>query len=253
MKVKKAVITSAGLGSRMKYITSVLPKALLPIFKYENGKLVMRTTIDYILEKLQSVNVNDFCVVVGKHGKLLMDYLYERQVTFVIQKEPKGFGDAVLKAENFVSGQPFFVHADDGVLTGGYIEAKSLFEEIEPGAVLLLKKVENPSRYGVITPEKESQYMNHVTFRIKEVEEKPQKPKSNIAIKAVYIFSSKIFDALKHVEVQENQELELTFGIQEMINQGEEVYGILLENEKWLNVGDPKSYYETLKYTYEQE
>jgi dTDP-glucose pyrophosphorylase len=70
--------------------------------------------------------------VVGKHGKLLMDYMFERNITIVFQDEPKGFGNAVLRAEDFASNEPFFVHADDGVLTGGYREAKSLFEEINP-------------------------------------------------------------------------------------------------------------------------
>ncbi|MCQ4344819.1 MAG: NTP transferase domain-containing protein, partial [Sulfolobaceae archaeon] len=98
MRVRKAVITAAGKGSRMKFITSVLPKALIPLFRTEDGKKVMRPVIDLIAENLSSAGVVKFCLVVGKHGKLLMDYLFERGVTFVFQEEPKGFGDAVLRA-----------------------------------------------------------------------------------------------------------------------------------------------------------
>jgi len=250
MSVKKAVITAAGKGSRMKYITSVLPKALLPLFKAEDGKIVMRPIIDLIMDSLHAASVEKFCIVVGKHGKLLMDYLFEREVTFVFQKEPKGFGDAVLKAEDFAGSDPFFVHADDGVLTGGYKEAASLFSEIRPEAVLLLREVKNPKRYGVVTVQDKGIYMNHKLFKVLEAEEKPENPKSNIAISAVYILTPKVFRALKSITVEEGKELELTYGIQGVIDDGGEVYGILLKDEKWLNVGDPTSYYEALSRTF---
>ncbi len=247
--IRKAVITAAGKGSRMKYITSVLPKALLPLIRREDGKLVMRPIIDLIMESLEAEGVEKFCIVVGKHGKLLLDYLFGRNVTFVFQEEPKGFGDAVSRAEDFASGEPFFVHADDGVLTGGYREARSLFEEIRPEAVLLLREVGNPKRYGIVEVQEKGEYMKHKLFKILRAEEKPERPRSNVAISAVYVFSPRIFEALKKVKVEEGKELELTYGIQELINAGGEVYGILLKEEKWLNVGDPESYFNALSYT----
>jgi len=248
--VTKAVITAAGKGSRMKYITSVLPKALLPLFKAEDGKTVMMPVIDLIMESLKQAYVSKFCLVVGRHGKLLMDYLFERGVTFVFQPEPKGFGDAVLRAEDFANNDPFFVHADDGVLTGGYIEANSLFEEIKPEAVLLIREVSNPKRYGIVTVQEKGEYMGHKYYKVVEAQEKPLEPKSNLGISAVYIFSPKIFNALKSVKVEEEKELELTYGIQKIIENGGEVYAIKLEKEKWLNVGDPQSYYDALNYSY---
>ena len=250
MKVRKAVITAAGKGSRMKYITSVLPKALLPLFRTEDGKKVMRPVIDLIMDSLAQVGVEKFCLVVGRHGKLLMDYLFERGVTFVFQEEPKGFGDAVLRAEDFAGNEPFFVHADDGVLTGGYKEASALFEQVEPDGILLLRKVSNPRRYGVVTYTDLGEFMGHKLFRITSAEEKPKEPKSDIAISAVYVFTPKLFRAIREVKVDEG-ELELTYGIQKLIEQGGEVYGILLNQERWLNVGDPDSYHDALNYTYQ--
>lgn len=243
------MITAAGKGSRMKYITSVLPKALLPLFTKEDGKFVMRPIIDLIMDSLASVGVEKHCVVVGNQGKLLMDYLSERRVTFVTQREPKGFGDAVLKAEDFVGNDPFFVHADDGVLTGGYKESSSLFSEINPDAVLLVRRVANPQRYGVVEVNDKGEYMDHKLFQVRNAEEKPKTPRSDLAISAVYTFSPKIMDSLKKVEVKEG-ELELTYGIKRLIDDGGEVYAILLMNEKWLNVGDPDNYFKALEYTY---
>lgn len=248
--IEKAVITAAGKGSRMKYITTVLPKALLPLFSSENGDLITRPVIDLIFDSLSSVGVKKFCIVVGKHGKLLMDYLFDMGVTFVFQPHPKGFGDAVLKAEDFSSNDPFIVHADDGVLTGGYKEAVSLFDEVKPDAVLLLREVKNPKRYGIVDVKDEGEYMGYKMYRVIEAQEKPQNPRSNIGISAVYIFSPKIFQGLNKVKVEEGKELELTYGIQNIISEGGEVYGILLKDEKWLNVGDPVSYIDALNLTY---
>jgi dTDP-glucose pyrophosphorylase len=248
--IRKAVITAAGKGSRMKYITSVLPKALLPLFRHEDEKLVMRPVIDLITDSLGEIGVNKICLVVGKHGKLLMDYMFERNITIVFQDEPKGFGDAVLRAEDFTSNEPFFVHADDGVLTGGYNEAKSLFNEIKPEAVLLLRQVENPNRYGIVEIKDNGVYMKHKMYKIIDAEEKPENPKSNIAISAVYVFSPKIFNAIKEIRIEEGKELELTYGIKELLREGGEIYGILLDHEQWLNVGDPENYYKALNFTY---
>ncbi|WP_338599314.1 sugar nucleotidyltransferase [Sulfolobus tengchongensis] len=249
--LKKAVITSAGKGSRMKHITNVLPKALLPLFVTENGSKVTRPVIDLIMESLARIGIEKFCIVVGRNGLLLMEYLFERTPTFVFQEIPKGFGDAVLRAEDFSSNEPFFVHADDGVLTDGYSSLKSLFEEILPDAVLFVRKVENPKRYGIIEVQDKGSYDNHRLYKVIGAEEKPQQPKSNLAIAAVYIFKPTIFGALKSIRVEEGKEVELTYGISKLISDGKEVYALeMRDDEKWLNVGDPKSYLDALNYSF---
>lgn len=212
----------------------------------------MRPIIDLIMSSLSSVGVNIFCIVIGKNTKLLMDYLYEREgISFTFQKDPKGFGDAVLKSENFVGNEPFFVHADDGVLTGGYSEASELYEENKPDAVLLLREVDNPFRYGIVKAEEKGEFKNHKLYKIIDAQEKPKSPFSKLAISAVYIFKPAIFDALKEVNNYEG-ELELTYGIKKLLDNGGEIYAILLEKEKWLNVGDPEHYYEALTYSFNQ-
>ncbi|MCL5100603.1 MAG: sugar phosphate nucleotidyltransferase [Candidatus Marsarchaeota archaeon] len=248
--VIKAVITAAGKGSRMKHMTSIMPKVLLPLFTKEDGSRTMRPIVDLILDSIRAAGISRFCFVVGKHKNILMDYLFGREnITFVFQNEPKGFGDAVLKAAEFAGPDPILVHADDGVLTGGYKEALGLFSEKKPACVLLLRKTDNPSRYGIAEVESAGTYMNHEIYMVNGVEEKPKKPKSNFMLSAVYIFSPEIFEAIKTVSSE--GELELTYGIQKLINDGKKVYGVLLEKEKWLNVGDTESYYKALSYTYE--
>ncbi|MEM0016122.1 MAG: sugar phosphate nucleotidyltransferase [Saccharolobus sp.] len=249
--LRKAVITSAGKGSRMKHITSVLPKALLPLFVTENGNKVTRPVIDLIIDSLSKIGINKFCIVVGKNGSLLMQYLFDITPTFVFQELPRGFGDAVLRAEDFSANEPFIVHADDGVLNKGYEYLKAVFEELSPDAVLFLRRVQNPQRYGIVEVQDKGEYKGHKLYKVVNAEEKPQNPRSNLALVAVYVFKPVIFDGLKRVEVDQNKELELTYGIRNLILDGKEVYALeMKEDEQWLNVGDPKSYLDALNYSF---
>lgn len=252
MKVRKAVITAAGKGTRMKHITSVLPKGLLPLFVDEEGRKVTVPVIDLILGSLTKVGVENFCLVVGRNGRILMDYLFELGLgaTFEFQREPKGFGDAVLRAEKFVGNDPFFVHADDGVLSSGYERAAKLFEEREPDAVLLVRKVSNPKRYGIVEARDEGEFMGSKLLRVLDAQEKPSQPRSDLAVSAAYVFKPSLFKALREVESGEG-ELELTYGISGVLRNGGEVWALLLQEEVWLNVGDPDSYIRAMNYTHQ--
>lgn len=237
----------------MKRVTSVVPKGLLPLFKTENGVRIAVPVADLIMEAVSAAGAADFCFVVGRHKSLLMDYLFDRGVgvTFVFQNKPLGFGDAVLRGADFARDSAVIVHADDGFLTGGYIEATSLLVEKGADAVLLLRKVDNvKKRYGVAEVTDREHFMGHHSYRVTRVEEKPEKPKSDLMISAAYVFSSAIFDGLRKVR-RGTGELELTDGIQEVINEGGKVFGVLLEKEKWLNVGNTESYHRALNYSFE--
>ncbi len=248
--ISKAIITAAGKGSRMKHMTSIMPKILLPLFSSEESKRVTVPIADLIMKSLSAAGVSRFCFVVGKNKSILTDYMFGRDgTTFVFQNDPKGFGDAVLKGKEFAGGDAAFVHADDGVLTGGYREAASLFIEKKADCVLLLRKTDNPRRYGIAEVGRQEEHMGYMVYEVKGVEEKPEKPKSEYMLSAVYLFKPKIFESIGKVNA--NGEVELTDGIQKMIEGGSKVYGMLLEKEKWLNVGDTDSYYTALRYSYE--
>jgi dTDP-glucose pyrophosphorylase len=248
MKIRKAVITSAGKATRMRPISNVIPKGLLPVFKTIDGKRYPTPAIDLTMDSLRSADVKQLCFVVGERGRMLVDYLFEKDVTFVFQSEPKGFGDAVLKAEEFVSSEPFFIHSDDDILTGGYKEAAAIFKDLNLDCLLFLSKVENPRMFGVVEVDGEEEHHSHKVYKITAVKEKPEHPKTNLAVCAVYIFSPKIFEKLK--EIKTDGELQLTYGIEKLIEDGCKVYGMLLEEEKWLTIGNPEDYSHTLEYTY---
>lgn len=249
--IRKAVITAAGLGTRMRNMTLIMPKALLPLVR-RNETPTLIPIIDLIISRLQEVGVSKFLIVVGRNGKPLIDYLMDKlfsdsltaNISFTFQEKPLGFGDAVLRARDFVNSESFFVHADDGLLITGYAEGVRLFNELNPNAILFLREVNNPSRYGIAVVRDEGSFNNFRLVRVLDVEEKPRNPRSNIAISAVYIFNEKIFNSLENVKTE--GELELTYGIKNLIDSGGEVYGLILDRNSWLSVGDPESYIETI-------
>ncbi|MDE1871146.1 MAG: sugar nucleotidyltransferase [Candidatus Micrarchaeota archaeon] len=248
MEIRKAIVTSAGKATRMRPISNVIPKGLLPVFKTIEGRKYPTPVIDLIIESLREAGASQLCFVVGTKGRMLTDYLFERDITFVFQKEPKGFGDAVLKAEEFANSDPFFVHADDDFMTGGYKDAASIFGDLEPDCLLFLSRVENPQGFGVVEAVHYKDMHSHKVFKVNGVQEKPENPKSDLAICGSYIFSPRIFGALRKVKSQ--GELQLTQGIEEIIKDGGSVYGMLLEEESWLSLGNPADYFRTLSYSY---
>ncbi len=248
--IKRAVITSAGNGTRMRPISNVIPKALLPIFKTFESKRYPTPLIEIVASSLRDAGVSQFCVVVGAKGRMLADYLFEKNVTFVFQREPKGFGDAVLQAEEFASSEPFFLHVDDGLLTGGYKEASAIFSELNPACLLFLSRVEDPRMFGVAEGEHYRDMENHRVFRIKGVQEKPDEPKSDLAICGMYVFSGSLFGKIRGSEPHKG-EVQLTTAIQKLIDEGMEVYGMLLEDERWLDLGNPENYFDALSYSYQ--
>ena len=113
---------------------------------------------------------------------------------------------------------------------------------------MFLSKVENPKSYGVVETEEGKSMFSHDVFKIKGIEEKPELPKSNLVACGIYIFSKKIFDRLKGIKP--DGELQLTYGIERMIKDGDKVYGMVIERESWLGLGNPKDYFHTLNYSY---
>jgi dTDP-glucose pyrophosphorylase len=253
-KLFKAIIPSGGDGLRVKHVTRAIPKGFLPLYaRGEDGKHTMIPVIQLILKSLGDVGVSDFCVVAGKNKTILVDYLYEFAPSFIFYYNSKGFGETTLRAKEFAGNDPVFIHADDGVLTGGYREAAELFQKEKLDGVLLLRETDNPTKKGVAEVEEAGSFQGHKLFRIKGVEEKPKNPKSNYMLSAVYIFSSKIFAKLEAIKGKLNantNEFELTDAIEALVKDGK-VYGLLLEKERWLNVGDPESYYKAIQYSYE--
>lgn len=266
----KCVITAAGKGVRLLPITKELPKEMMPIFTkiYGNNRVVI-PLLQYIFEQLYAINIRDYCFVVGREKRSIEDHFtphdtylrdlsgeykaliskfYERlqksHLVWINQNRPQGFGDAVRLTERYIRGDDFIVHAGDvAILSRTRHPVLRLIDVAnnnpDVSAVLLCKKVKDSKRYGVPKLEK----ISDSYYYVKEVEEKPLKPKSNFGILPMYYFKSDIFDCLKKIKRGKGNEYQLTDAIQKLIDNNKKIIAIpITENEIEIDVGTVKSY-----------
>jgi len=279
--IKKAIIPAAGLGTRLLPATKEQPKEMLPIFsKGVNGELSVKPLLQLVFEQLYGAGIREFCFIVGRGKRAIEDHftpdvlyveklrgsgrnekadelavfykMIEKSAMYWInQPYPKGFGDAVLKAESFAGKDEFLVHAGDTIIvTKGQSHLKKCIEHKIQGnddATLVVRKVEDPRRFGVIKSKKTGKG----EYRVLEAVEKPKKFVSNLALMPIYSFDSSIFAALKSVKGGVGGEIQLTDGIQNLIKKGRKVSAIELPKDNlWVDVGTPESYWEAQQLTY---
>ena len=172
-------------------------------------------------------------------------------IVFISQPELRGFGDAVLRAEPYVN-EPFLVQAGDTfILSQGNRHLNRLIKEHEKQdaeATFFVKRVENPQSFGIV----EGQIIDDKVYEVTNIVEKPNKPTSDLASTAVYIFTPEIFKGLKTSSQGWGGELQLTDGIQKMVNSGLKVVAVELESDEvWLDISNPLSYWQALKTSFE--
>ena len=274
----KIVITAAGKGTRLLPFTKEMPKEMMPIFSqmFSNKKVVI-PLLQYVYEQLYSMNFRDYCFVVGREKRSIEDHftphesylrdlsgeyktimkkfyqkLEKSHLVWINQNKPLGFGDAVRRSENYVGSEDFIVHAGDVTILSNLKHPIMRLIDIanknpDAKAILLCKKVKDSKRYGVPTVEKISKNL----FSVKEVIEKPEKPKSEFGILPLYYFRSEIFSNLKKIKPGKGKEFQLTDAIQKMIQEKQKVLAIILnQNEEEVDVGTVKSYREAQDITF---
>jgi UTP--glucose-1-phosphate uridylyltransferase len=275
--IRKAVITAAGIGTRLLTVTKEQPKEMLPLFaKNNNGGLCVKPLLQMVFEQLYDYSFREFCFIVGRGKRVIEDHFtidrdfirqlndkgrYElassleqfyrkfenSMIIWINQPEPKGFGHAVLMAKSFIQNEPFLVHAGDTyIISSNGNPIKRLIrvhEKKKAEVTLLLKETEDPRHYGVA----EVQEKNDGVFNVRKVIEKPQKPPTNLAIMPVYIFNPAIMTVLEKTKPSLSGEIQLTDGIQKIIDKGLKVQAIKLKDDEMrLDVGTPETYWEAI-------
>lgn len=274
----KSVITAAGKGTRLLPATKELPKEMMPIFSKTDSKdRIVIPLLQLIFEQMHSVGIRDYCFIVGREKRSIEDHFtthdtylkelsdknkalimgfYKRlensHLVWINQNKPRGFGDAVLRAERYIGNDNFIVHAGDvAIISKSKHPIQRLIETAKKdptiAAVLLCKKVKDTKRYGVpkIRPISKSLYY------VEEVEEKPDKPKSNFGLVPLYFFKPIVFDCLRKIKPGKGNEFQLTDAIQMIIERGQKVVAIpMSSDETELDVGTVESYKEALDLSY---
>jgi UTP--glucose-1-phosphate uridylyltransferase len=275
----------AGLGTRLLTATKVQPKEMLPVFAKESGELCIKPLVQLVFEQLFDFGIREFCFVVGRGKRAIEDHFspdddylkrlslrdetgsssrktavasalkkfYRRidkaSIVWVNQPVPLGFGHSVLQARVFAGKDPFLVHAGDAYVYsknfGHLRRLLSAFED-EAECAFALRKVLDPREYGVAMG-KTAQGL----VTIEELVEKPKAPKSNLAVTPVYIFKNSIFDAIEGAGRGVGGEMQLTDGIQRLVQKRKRVYGVELRPEEaWIDIGTPATYWEALATSY---
>ncbi len=266
----KVIITAAGKGTRLLPFTKEIPKEMMPIFStaFTKKKVVM-PLLQYIYEQLYSMNFRDYCFVVGREKRSIEDHFtphdtylkeltgdYKKFITkfyqklekshlvWINQNRPLGFGDAVKKTSKYVGNDDCIVLGGDvAILTKSRHPILRLIETAKKNpdakAILLCKKIKDSTKYGVPTVKK----ISNDLFLVKEVVEKPNKPKSQFGILALYYFRPEIFSSLNKIKKGKGKEFQLTDAIQKLIDDKYKVLAITLnKNEEEIDVGTVESY-----------
>lgn len=197
----KGVILAGGLGTRLYPLTHVTNKHLLPIYDkpmiFYPIQTLVKAGITEVLLVTSGPHVGHFLGVL-KNGKELglkhLEYAYQ-------EKPDGGIADALSLAESFADGESLTVILGDNTTDSDITEEVKNFKE---GALIFLKKVEDPKRFGVAVFDESD------NSKVVGIEEKPQDPKSDMAVTGLYIYDSKVFDIIHKINPSNRGELEIT-------------------------------------------
>ncbi len=195
----RGVVLAGGTGSRLRPLTKVTNKHLLPV-----GQKPM---IYYPIEKLTGIGIREILIVTGvEHmgdvvGLLGSGREFGCRFTYKVQDEAGGIAQALGLAENFANAQPVAVILGDNIFQGSLEGHAERFLAQGQGARLLLKQVPDPTRFGV------AEIRDGMVLGI---EEKPQTPKSDYAIIGVYFYDGAVFDIIRTLKPSARGELEIT-------------------------------------------
>ena len=265
MKVRKAIIPAAGLGTRLLPNTKSIPKEMLP--------LVDKPVIQYIVEEAVSAGIEEILIITNRGKSPIEDYfdyspdLEERlikdgkkdeadtvravadmaDVFFLRQKETKGLGHAIWRAKTFVGNEPFAILLGDDIMLSEKPVLKQLVEAAEEHSCSAIAVQEVPDELIVkYSSVKLEEQLSERVFRIGDMNEKPtlEEKFSNYAILGRYVLTPAIFDILGHTAPGRNNEIQLTDGMKELCHL-EPMCAVDFEGRRY-DTGNLKGYLEAI-------
>ena len=265
MKVRKAIIPAAGLGTRLLPNTKSIPKEMLP--------LVDKPVIQYIVEEAVSAGIEEILIITNRGKSPIEDYfdyspdLEERlirdgkqdeantvravadmaDVFFLRQKETKGLGHAIWRAKTFVGNEPFAILLGDDIMLSEKPVLKQLVEAAEENSCSAIAVREVPDELIVkYSSVKLEEKLSDRVFRIGDMNEKPtlEEKFSNYAILGRYVLTPAIFDILAHTAPGRNNEIQLTDGMKELCHI-EPMCAVDFEGRRY-DTGNLKGYLEAI-------
>lgn len=207
----KGIVLAGGLGSRLRPLTAVTNKHLLPVFN--------QPMIYYPIQTLVNAGITDIMIVTG--GNSAGDFLKLlgngkafglKHLNYTYQEGEGGIAAALALVEHFAAREPVCVVLGDNIIQGNIRAAADSYRKQNEGAKILLKKVPDPQRFGV--PELDGQ-------RVLQIEEKPSQPKSEYAVIGIYMYDARVFEIIRTLKPSGRGELEITDVNNAYIERGE--------------------------------
>jgi glucose-1-phosphate thymidylyltransferase len=207
----KGVVLAGGLASRLRPLTAVTNKHLLPVYN--------QPMIYFPIQTLVNAGITDIMIVTG--GNSAGDFLKLlgngkafglKHLNYTYQEGEGGIAAALSLVEHFAAGEPICVVLGDNIIQGNIRAAADSYREQGGGAKILLKKVPDPERFGV--PELDGQ-------RVVRIDEKPKQPKSEYAVIGIYLYDSTVFNIIRTLKPSGRGELEITDVNNAYISRGE--------------------------------
>ncbi|GAA4144290.1 glucose-1-phosphate thymidylyltransferase [Actinomadura keratinilytica] len=222
----KALVLAGGSGSRLRPITHSFAKQLVPVAN--------KPVLFYGLEAIADAGIREVGVVVGDTEAEIREAVgdgsrFGVRVTYLRQDAPRGLAHAVLIARDFLGDDDFVMYLGDNFIVGGINDLVERFRQERPHAQIMLAKVSDPRAFGVAELDD--------TGRVVALEEKPERPKSDLALVGVYLFGPAVHEAVRRLKPSRRGELEITDTIQWLIDQGHRVESTMVSGY-WKDTGN---------------
>ncbi|MEM0203278.1 MAG: glucose-1-phosphate thymidylyltransferase [Archaeoglobaceae archaeon] len=222
----KGIILHGGAGTRLRPLTFSGPKQLIPVAN--------KPVSQYVLEDLREAGIKEIAIILGEtYPELVREHYgdgskFGVKITYIDQGKPLGIAHAVSLCKEFVGEERFVVYLGDNLLQHGIKSYVEKFEIEDYDAFILLKEVEDPTRFGVAKFDEKGKLIGLV--------EKPKVPPSKYALVGVYFFKPIVFEIIKELKPSWRNELEITDALQMMLERGYK-FGYGFVEGWWLDTG----------------
>jgi len=235
----KGVVLAAGKGTRLLPVTKVLNKSLVLVYD--------KPLIYYPIQTLKDSGINDILIIARPgHGGQFLDLLgsgkeFGVKLTYDVQEEALGIAHGLAIAEDFSDGGSIAFILADNIFEDTFPDAVRRFDAESNGAVIAIKEVKDPHRFGIAEVDKD---------RVVSIEEKPSEPKSSMAVTGFYLYDKTVFDIIRTIKPSERGEYEITDVNKAYLKRGK--LSAIRVLGKWIDAGTFDSLLEASMYSAER-